>query len=1162
MSNESVLPQLVVIGASAGGIEALSTLVATLPSPFPASLIIAQHLDPSRLSHLGEILARHTSMPVVTVQQHEILRAGTIYVVPSNHHVEVTEHDITLLLDGGTRPKPSIDLLLSSAAAVYGERLVAVILTGTGTDGSRGARAVQQAGGTVVIQNPATAAYPGMPGAVALQVVDIVADLPRIGPILFDLLDGKGMPPQDDAERLLTPFLVQVQTHTGLDFRAYKTPTILRRLQRRIVATATEDLAGYQQYLDHNPDEYGRLTSSFLIKVTEFMRDPELFASLAEHVLPELIAASRERGNELRCWSAGCATGEEAYSLAILMLEALGPHVPDFSVKIFATDLDAEAVAFARRGIYPAEALVRLPPALLARYFTAAEGSYAVTKAVRSVVVFGEHNLGQRAPFPRIDLVLCRNVLIYFTKELQQRALQLFAYALREGAYLVLGKSETVSPTPDFFVPVLPPHKIYRRQGKIRPNPPFQAQSYALPQPEHRSPARPAKEAARLAFQATQEVLQTRAAQENLLLNLPIGVVVVNRHYDIQEINSAARRLLGIHTVAIGEDLVHLAGRIPNGPFRVALDQAFRDHTPTTLPQIAIPHLSTGDSIYLQIDCYPQPGSAEGSGMAVEDYVLILVSDITVQTQTRQQSDRGAAELARSVADLRAANVALTTSNAETRQTNTALDEARHTTEREAAHHAEQSTMLVEANRELLAANEELTRANSALRGQLYDFVQMSEEAQAATEEAETLNEEMQATNEELETLNEEMQATVEELHTSNTDLAARGEELQHLATFLTVQQQQMGRDKAQLEAILTSLADAVLVISSDGLPLLSNAAYQQLFGGGLTGLPQDGDGAVLADEGGRPLPAGATPQARAARGETFRMTFTLTRAERHWLEAHGQPVQGDDGQQWGVVVIRDISDRSLRLLQEEFTALAAHELRTPLTAINGYLQLLGRQVAEPGGSDRARQHVASARTQVARLMRLINDLLDGARMQNGQFQLQCAPLRLDTLLQTTIEIGQILSQAPPIILTVDESAGGGAAEGDAARLLWANGDAARLEQVVLNLLTNARIYAPASPQIDVWLGREDGWATIAVQDYGPGVAPEHLSALFERFYQVGQRGSSASEGLGLGLFITQQIVTAHGGTITVASTVGVGTTFCIRLPLWEPPGDAPPNNP
>lgn len=1251
MTNDRSLPQLVVIGSSAGGIEALSTLVSTLATPFPAPCVIAQHLDPSRPSHLGEILARRSTVPVVTVQEHEQLLSGTVYVVPANHHVEVTDHDITLHPHKEGRPKPSIDLLLSSASEVYGERLIAVILTGTGSDGALGCRAVKAAGGTVLIENPDTAAYPGMPQSVEHQIVDIVADLPRIGPILYDLLTGVAIPTQDDARSKLEPFLDRVREHTGIDFHSYKTPTILRRLQRCIIAAGAADLDQYTEFLEHHPDEYQRLASSFLIKVTDFMRDPELFQVLREKVLPDLIASGRDRSNELRFWSAGCATGEEAYSLAILVLEALGDELPNFTVKIFATDLDSDAIAFARRGLYPSSALVQLPDDLIDRYFTKTGKGYEVKKLVRSLVVFGEHDLGQRAPFPRIDMVLCRNVLIYFTRELQQRALQLFAFSLREGGYLALGKTETVSPAPTFFAPELPKLKVYRRHGKERPTPPFHIQGHTLPSiPSTTSVRRPdyrfqrgsrqqgghvrtvGTEVARELFIARQESLQARMSKETLLLNLPVGVVVVDRRYDIQEINSAARRLLGIHTVAIGEDLLHLAPNVPNKAFRAAIDKAFREGTVSKLSEVQVPQMTTGEPAYLQIECYPRPdgrnddhndndrdrddtGGKEGKDRVGES-VLILVLDVTEMVQSRREVEQGAALLGAQAEELRVANAALAANNEEIRRTNVALEEAHRKAEEAAARHAQQIEALVadeqevvarhaqqievlaDANRGLLTANQEVTRANSELRSRLDDFLVTNEESQAAIEEVETLNEEMQATNEELETLNEELQATVEELNTSNADLAARGDELQSLASSLEVQ-------KAQLEAILSGLADAVLVVTPQGKPLLMNEAYKRLFGIGEAAQKGDGDAHAEAnsalnndaankegdplnyiadgdgrqvrmeDENLRPLLSVETPQARAARGQTFRMTFSLASllgGDRRWLEAIGQPVHGEGGQEWGVVVVRDITEHSLRIMQEQFTQLAGHELRTPLTAIKGYLQLLDRSLKEHG-SERQRNHVQVAITQCERLMRLIEDLLDVARLQSGKFSLRQEPVRLDTLLEQAVASAQVLTKEQKIELIIDGGAaadstsalakdGDGVGDDDAANVggpLLVNGDAARIEQAVLNLLTNAITYAPDSARIEVRLGRVDGKAAdgipaaaaeIDVQDYGNGIAAKDLSEVFTRFYQVRKGNPLPAQGLGLGLFITKQIVEAHGGTISVASTEGKGATFTIRLPI------------
>jgi two-component system CheB/CheR fusion protein len=403
--------QLVVVGSSAGGIEALSVLVSSLPEDFPAPIVLAQHLNPTRTSQLDQILRRRSKLPLRIVTDHEPLVAGTIYVVPANRHVSISDHAIELQ-DGKERPMPSIDLLLASASDSFGESLIAVILTGTGSDGANGARIVHEAGGVVIIQNPEGADFPSMPRSLAPNTVDLVADLERIGPSLSALLSGMSPTALPDDRRQLEAFLNEVRDRLGIDFSSYKTPTIRRRLQRRIVATDSGDLEGYIQHLDAHPQEYSKLLDSFLIKVTQFFRDPDLFAYLKERTLPELIERARAHNREIRIWSAGCATGEEAYSLGIVLAETLGDEVDLFDVRIFATDADPGAIAYARVGAYPERALLGVSDDIIARYFTHDPGMYYVRKRVRSMIVFGEHDLGRRAPFPRIDLVMCRNVLI------------------------------------------------------------------------------------------------------------------------------------------------------------------------------------------------------------------------------------------------------------------------------------------------------------------------------------------------------------------------------------------------------------------------------------------------------------------------------------------------------------------------------------------------------------------------------------------------------------------------------------------------------------------------------------------------------------------------------------------------------------------------------
>src|SRR5918997_1556691 len=332
--------RLVVVGSSAGGVDALLTFVATLPSDFPAPIVVAQHLDPRRQSHLGEILSSRSVLPVRRFRGDQPLEPGIVYVIAADREVEISNHALTVTVPTGASPapRPSVDRLLATAARTFADSLIAVILTGTGSDGAAGAQAVKATGGTVIVQNPETATFPGMPLAVPSSAIDIVADLEAIGPLLGDLVSGAYSIPTASDDGDLTAFLERVRERTGLDFSAYKRATIVRRLQRRMAAAGAATLPDYRRYLERHPEEMQRLVASFLIKVTEFFRDPELFTYLRDQVLPGLVAEARARG-ELRLWSAGCATGEEAYTLAMLVTDLLGDEVGALPVRIFATDV-------------------------------------------------------------------------------------------------------------------------------------------------------------------------------------------------------------------------------------------------------------------------------------------------------------------------------------------------------------------------------------------------------------------------------------------------------------------------------------------------------------------------------------------------------------------------------------------------------------------------------------------------------------------------------------------------------------------------------------------------------------------------------------------------------------------------------------------------------
>ncbi|HEU5424204.1 MAG TPA: ATP-binding protein, partial [Nitrolancea sp.] len=453
----------------------------------------------------------------------------------------------------------------------------------------------------------------------------------------------------------------------------------------------------------------------------------------------------------------------------------------------------------------------------------------------------------------------------------------------------------------------------------------------------------------------------------------------------------------------------------------------------------------------------------------------------------------------------------------------------------ERMHRQGQIDRLLELNREVTDANRQLTRFIDELRARNEELMLMTEEAQASTEEVETLNEELQASNEELETLNEELQATVEELNTTNDELQARSIEAQHMA-----QVSELGR--ARLEMILRSMADAVLVIDRTGQVELANEAARQLFGGPGREVGMLGNVALL-DQDGLALVGAEMLQQFAAHGESFALEFTIRtpEGEFRFYDATGGPIRSGGEGEGEVVVVRDITDRSQRQMQDEFLALANHELRAPLTVLQSSIQMLIRQLSrrpEDVGALRARADTAL--TQAQQLGRLISDLASTTRLQSGRYQLEPAPLRLDDLVAQAVEGVRTSGEGPRIELVRGEP-------------LTVNADAGRLEQVVLNLLQNALTYAAGSERIVVRLGQAEGWARIEVQDFGSGIPAAEIPRIFNRFYQVHRTDRAARGGLGLGLYISQGIARAHGGRIEVASVEGHGTTFTVLLPLGSP---------
>jgi two-component system CheB/CheR fusion protein len=751
--------RLVVVGSSAGGIEALSILVSTLSADFPAPIVLAQHLDPQRHSKLGAILQRCTTLPVKVIMAHTSLRAGEIYVVPENRHVTIQDGYVEIQEDQQGRPKPSLDLLLSSAAKAYGNHLVAVILTGMGSNGSIGAIEVKKAGGIVIIQNPETARFPSMPLALPPSIVDLQVDLERIGPLLYNLLAGNSVSSQEERGEVLDDILSFLKNHEQISVYMYRPPVLQQHIRYRMLATGMPTMHDYLNYLQSTRAEPGELAKALLVTHTAFFQNSGASVYLQSTILPELLDRALDRDHSLRCWSAGCATGEEAYSLAMLLADLLGPEISQWSIKIFATDPSEAAISFARRGVYAESMLVGLPLAYKMRFFERVDHRYRISKTLRKMVVFGQQDIVRSTPFSKIDLVLCRNVLSSFTSDAQEFALRQFAFSLFPGGYLFLGDSEAVSLPRTLYEPVSQKWQVYRCINRASPVASFPIVS-TLTRP--RIEERPDTSA--LAVSAEQlaepqnalpsfDLEQLRSYYEVLLRAFPIGIIVIDDGYHIVTANSLARRLLRLPAKLVEQDFLHAVPGLPYAHVRTAIDEVFRERSEITLSEVELDIRAGGSGRFITLSLSPIQLRA-----IRPELVAISVIDITEQVHSRRHLQAMQAEQAQLLGELGAANKRLN----------------------------EVNTALMKANEELQVMNEDLTVTQQELQARLEELEATNEELQSNFEELESDDEDLQATNQDMETTIEELQVTSEMLGTSNEELHKQAQELQEQLTLLS----------------------------------------------------------------------------------------------------------------------------------------------------------------------------------------------------------------------------------------------------------------------------------------------------------------------------------------------------------------------------------------
>jgi two-component system CheB/CheR fusion protein len=719
------------VGASAGGIRALSEFFAHVPPDSPIAYVVILHLSPDHDSRLAEVLQAATSMPVLQVRETVTLEPSHVYVIPPNQALEV--QGATLRLTPMTRPeerRAPVDVFFRTLADAYGPYAAAIVLSGTGSNGSNGLKRVKEYGGLTVAQDPNEAEYGDMPrNSIATGLVDFVlpvADIPaRIG-LYRDRIErdaGIADPPAAEhpargvnsvvalrAAQDWRDILSLLRIKTGQDFSNYKPATLRRRVERRLNVGGLTTLAEYARLLREDPQEPAALMKELLISVTNFFRDPEAFAALEARVIPALFDRKRG-GDQVRVWSAGCATGEEAYSLAILLAEHSSTLIDSPSMQVFATDLDEAAVAHAREGIYTEADLVDVSPERLQRFFQREAGAYRVRRELREKVLFAQHNVIRDPPFSHLDLIACRNVLIYLNREVQERLIETFHFALRPGGYLFLGTSETADGDVDLFTPIDKNAHIYESRHVM--------QRPALPLAERATPMTPV-------FRTLPEPrppserISSGELHLRLLEQYSPPSFVVNEDNVLLHASPQATKFLEIPPGEPSRDIMRLALPGLRPDLRTALHLAAQQRGPVEIGGIRL-STSEGDR-RLNISVKPSITDEDPP----RGYFLVVLQE----TVADPAADEKPLQL--------------------------------------------QSPAEPESRR----LEEELQRVKTQMRSTIEQYESQSEEARAANEELQAMNEELRSAAEELETSKEELQSVNEELTTVNQELKIKIEEL------------------------------------------------------------------------------------------------------------------------------------------------------------------------------------------------------------------------------------------------------------------------------------------------------------------------------------------------------------------------------------------------
>ena len=1042
-------PFVVGVGASAGGLEALRTLFGGMPPDSGATFVVAVHRSAGHERRLVELLQPYTQLPVMEVDERAPLEPNRILVIPANAAVRAIDTHVRLATLGKLGAEsPRIDELFRALAAAHGSRSIGVVLTGAGSDGALGLRQIKAAAGLVIAQAPDEAEDASMPrSALGTGAVDLVLPLREMAQAIVRYCKAVPQMPAlvafEVAEasdgrdvRLLEVLLDLIEARTGRDLSVYRPALLVRGVGKRMRVRGIAHAHEYVRLLERDADEIAALARDLLADGSEFFREPGTSALLENDVLPRLLSAKGRAPDTLRAWFVGCGTGEEAYSLAIQLLEECTRRDIKPSIKLFATDVAEEQLQRARRGVYLPQIESSVSLKRLASYFVPDEGGHRLRPEVRALVVFARHDVCRDYPFPHLDLIVCRPGLFADLGRAERRhVLRSFYHALEPNGLLVVGPQEAVA-EPQLFALEGEDGQTYRRiEGAARSLVFAAARESA---PDARAPDARAPDA--------------HALHLRLLERYIPPSVLVDDHNRVIRYSTRASRYARLPGGVLTHDALELFAEPLRSAVQGGLEIVARTAKRWTSDALLV---DTGDGAR-RVVVHVDPVDEESA--AVEAKLIVFE------------------ELDHPIGEARVRSSMAFTSTLEHR--------------------------LDEASRRLRAvvAEQPGGHRNQAALAEILESM-------------ETAKAELKAVNDQLSALNHENAARLEDLTQVSSDL----------------------------EVLLESTGLATLFLDGDLKIIRFTPPLAEIF-------------AVSAADQGRPL--AEIPHRLRDRdlvADAGRVLKHLAPVDREiesesgkWFLVRMLPYRAPPLDTGVAITLIDVTSRKKaeqRLREtdrrkDEFIALLAHELRNPLAPISSGIEILRRRDLEPSVVERV---TATMSRQAAQLVRLIDDLLDVSRITSGRLQLRKAP----------VVLGEIVRDAVAAVRPLFDRARHDLKLRVPAEPIVLDADAARLTQVLANLLNNAARYTPPGGRIELAVRLDGDSVVVTVEDNGYGIPASALPHLFEMFYQAGDPRSPAQGGLGIGLALAKSLVEMHGGSIDAASPgVDRGSVFTLRLPI------------